>query len=64
LASAAFPPHEVLLTTEKDAVKLRAMGGWDHANAWAIRVDIDFEADGGKILDDAIKDVLSRKRGD
>jgi tetraacyldisaccharide 4'-kinase len=59
-----FAPHDLLLTTEKDAVKLAALGGLEHANIFTVRVVIDFADDGDRMLQDVLDGVLltSRRR--
>lgn len=52
-----FPDHELLLTTEKDATKLtdlRINQGIVHV----MRVAIDFHADGARILQDALTELV------
>lgn len=57
-----FPPHDVLITTEKDAVKLRLLPGLSHLNLWVVRIDIDFEDDGGTILDRLLSQTLGARQ--
>ncbi len=53
-----FSAHDVLITTEKDAMKLRALTGLARNGIAVVRVDIDFEEDDGTILDDLITSAL------
>lgn len=55
-----FPPHELLLTTEKDAVKLARIDGLEHANIFVVKVAIDFVDDGGTILQTVLEERLRR----
>ena len=50
LRSGRFPAHALLMTTEKDAVKLSGLGGLEHANIFVVRIAIDFADDGDTIL--------------
>ena len=54
-----FPPHDLLLTTEKDAVKLSELPGIDRADIFIVKVAIDFVDDGGTILENAVRERLS-----
>jgi tetraacyldisaccharide 4'-kinase len=55
-----FPRHDLLVTTEKDAVKLADMEGLDPSNIAVVRVAIDFEGDGGTLLQALLEDTLAR----
>ncbi len=55
-----FSPHDLLLTTEKDAVKLARLDGLEHANIFVVKVAIDFIDDGGTILQTALEERLPR----
>jgi tetraacyldisaccharide 4'-kinase len=57
-----FPPHDVVLTTEKDAVKLARLSGLDHSNIFVVRVAIDFVEDGTRMLHAALDQVLIKSR--
>jgi len=52
-----------LLTTEKDAVKLVALNTRGLLPILAVRVEIDFPLNDGKILDDALDRVVQARRG-
>lgn len=56
----AWPSHDLLLTTEKDAVKLATLPGVDQMDIGVVNVRIDFEGDGGTILEKIIEDTLGR----
>ncbi len=53
-----FPPHDILLTTEKDAVKLSQLPALDHTGIGVVKVAIDFVDDGGTILESKLEGVL------
>lgn len=42
IKSDRFPPCDMLLTTQKDAVKLARLGGLDHIDIGVVKIDIDF----------------------
>lgn len=63
LRTGAFPPHDLLLTTEKDAVKLAALGGLDHARIRVIGIEIDFMGDGDKMLDQMLERAVGATGG-
>ena len=54
-----FPPHDLLLTTEKDAVKLAQLPALDHAAIGVIKITIDFIDDGGTILQQLLAQTLA-----
>ena len=60
LRANTFPPHDLLITTEKDAVKLRAVTGLDHSGIAVIKITIDFAHNGGTIIENVLKDALAR----
>lgn len=45
-----FPPYDVVLTTEKDAVKLSALPGVNPRSFVVVKIAIDFMGDGSTIL--------------
>ncbi len=51
---------DLLLTTEKDAVKLVGLPGVDKADIRVVRISIDFTGQGGTILDTALERTLSK----
>lgn len=53
-----LPPHDLLLTTEKDAVKLRDIDGIDPRRIGVVKVSIDFEGRGGTILQSVLDEAL------
>lgn len=53
-----FPAHDLLLTTEKDGVKLHHLPGAAAAHIGVVRIAIDFAADGGTILDERLEECL------
>ena len=55
-----FPPHDWLMTTEKDAVKLAGLPGADGVRIVVVCVTIDFEGDGGTILQSLLESVLRK----
>lgn len=57
-----FAEHDALITTEKDAVKLRALGGLNHANILVVCISIDFMDDGGTMLDEFLARVVAKPR--
>jgi tetraacyldisaccharide 4'-kinase len=59
LRSGRFPPHDLLLTTEKDAVKLAELHGLDHVGILVLRIAIDFVDDGGTIFQTVLEKTLS-----
>jgi tetraacyldisaccharide 4'-kinase len=59
LRSGRFPPHDLLLTTEKDAVKLAELHGLDCAGILVLRIAIDFVDDGGTIFQTVLEKTLS-----
>ncbi len=59
-SGADAPSHDLLLTTEKDAVKLAAIPGIDQMDIGVVNVRIDFEDDGGTILEKIIEETLRR----
>jgi len=54
-----FPQHDMLLTTEKDAVKLATLPDLDHAGIGVVKITIDFVGDGGTILESMLERVLT-----
>lgn len=54
-----FPPRDLFLTTEKDAVKLARLPGLDPTGIGVVRVAIDFEGDGGTMLDARLRECLN-----
>ena len=55
-----LPPYDLLLTTEKDAVKLRDIDGIDPRRIGVVKVSIDFEGRGGTILQSVLDEALGR----
>ena len=54
----AFPEHDLLITTEKDAIKLAEMKGFNHADIVVVKIAIDFADDGGTILQRLLEEML------
>jgi len=54
-----FPQHDLLLTTEKDAVKLAQLPAMDHAAIGVVKIAIDFVDDGGTILQHRLAQALA-----
>ncbi len=61
LQSNRFPTHDYLVTTEKDAVKLAEIRGFDPAKIVVVRVAIDFVDDGGTMLQAILEQRLPRR---
>ncbi len=61
LRPGAFPEHDLLLTTEKDAVKLVDLPAAAEADIYVVKVVIDFVADGGTILDEVLSEALAKR---
>ncbi len=59
--SGRFPPHELLLTTEKDAVKLAELDALDHTGIVVVKVAIDFVGDGGTMLQARLDEALHQR---
>ncbi|MEK6797711.1 MAG: tetraacyldisaccharide 4'-kinase [Planctomycetota bacterium] len=55
---AGWPAHDLVVTTEKDAVKLARMPEVDSRRFMVVRVSIDFEGDGGTMLDAVLGRML------
>jgi len=55
-----FQAHDLLLTTEKDAVKLVDLDNVREAPIGIVKIAIDFMGDGDTILDGVLKDTLAR----
>ncbi|GAG16655.1 unnamed protein product, partial [marine sediment metagenome] len=55
-----YPPHDLLLTTEKDAVKLAALSGLDRAAIGVVKVAIDFVDEGGTMWQAVLEKSLSQ----
>jgi tetraacyldisaccharide 4'-kinase len=56
-----FPRHDFLVTTEKDAVKLGELRGFDPASIVVVRVAIDFVDEGGTMLQKLLEQRLPRR---
>lgn len=56
-----FPPHDLLVTTEKDAVKLTALGGFPHISIAVVKVSIDFAGQDGTMLRNVLERSLPRE---
>ncbi len=55
-----LPPHDLLLTTEKDAVKLAQLSALNHAAIGVVKIAIDFIDDGGTILQQLLVQTLAK----
>jgi tetraacyldisaccharide 4'-kinase len=55
----AFPDYELLVTTEKDAVKLASLEFAPRHDVRVARVEIDFLDDGSTILDQVLSDLIA-----
>lgn len=60
LAPGRFGPHELLLTTEKDAVKIAELGDLQHLGIAVVKIAIDFRGDGGTILQSVLEQKISK----
>lgn len=60
LVAGAFPPHDLLLTTAKDAAKIESLGDFSHAALGVVDVEIDFSAQGGTLFDRRIGSVAAQ----
>lgn len=56
-----LPTHDLLLTTEKDAVKLRNISGIDPTRIGVVKVSIDFDGGDGTILQSLLDDKFGSK---
>ena len=50
MKTARFAPHDVLITTEKDAVKLADLGTFDHVPLYVVKISIDFLQNGSTMI--------------
>ena len=57
--SGRFPPHDLLLTTEKDAVKLAELPDIDAKRIHVVKIAIDFLGDGGTMLQAVLDETLT-----
>ncbi len=55
-----FEPHDMLLTTEKDAVKLADLLGDEVSKISVVNVGIDFMDDGSTMLDTVLRETLEK----
>lgn len=60
LREGAFPSHELLLTTEKDAVKLVSLPDIDPLGIAVVQVEIDFSGECGTIWQSILEETVSR----
>ncbi len=60
LHPARYPPHDLLITTEKDAVKLAMLGGLDRADILVVKIAIDFTGEDGTMLQETLEQALRR----
>lgn len=61
LSAGAFPPHDLILTTAKDAAKIDSLGDFSHAALGIVDVEIDFSAGEGKLFDERIAQVAGKR---
>lgn len=59
LTAGRFPSYDWLMTTEKDAVKLALLGGWEHAPIAVVKASIEFLCNGAESLDGLLAQRLS-----
>lgn len=57
-----LPPHDLVVTTEKDAVKLAMLQGVDAREIGVVRIGVEFQEDGSAKVDQMLQRVLSVKR--
>ena len=60
LKAGRLPPHDVLLTTEKDAAKLALLGNLDHAGILVVKIAIDFTGHGSTIVQSVLDKTLDK----
>ncbi len=53
-----FPPHDLVITTQKDAVKLSALGGAGLSEVLVAKIAIDFMGDGGTMLQQMLESAV------
>jgi tetraacyldisaccharide-1-P 4'-kinase len=58
-----FPSHDLLITTEKDAVKLLALGELPPISLVVVKVSIDFAEQDGTMLQTVLDRSLARGEG-
>lgn len=54
-----LPQHDLVLTTEKDAVKLAHLKGLDPRAIGVVRIGIEFQQDGSAVIDQLLQQILS-----
>lgn len=59
LKTGRFDPHDLLLTTEKDAVKIAKLPGMEHVAIGVVKIAIDFMDDGGTMLHQLLETTLN-----
>lgn len=57
----SFAPHDLVLTTEKDAVKLAGLSGFDRGAIGVVRIVIDFLGEGDTMLQRLLERALTSK---
>lgn len=57
----SFPPHEYILTTEKDAVKISKLTGINTAMIGVVRIAIDFMGNDGTMLQKRLLEALAQE---
>ncbi len=62
LRDRALPTHDLVLTTEKDAVKIERLGGIDKYSIRVVCVAIDFPEDARTILQQMLEQILRHER--
>ncbi|MFQ5591264.1 MAG: tetraacyldisaccharide 4'-kinase [Phycisphaerae bacterium] len=60
LKSKRLPPFDLLLTTQKDAVKLNGLGGLEHAAIACVKIAIEFTGADGTILQSVLERSLPK----
>ncbi|MDO8629945.1 MAG: tetraacyldisaccharide 4'-kinase [Phycisphaerales bacterium] len=62
LGDRSFAPHDLVLTTEKDAVKLAGLSGFDRGAIGVVRVAVDFLDEGDTMLQRLLERALCKER--
>lgn len=62
LSDRSIPSHDLVLTTEKDAVKLAALRNIDAESIGVVRIGLEFEPEGDAIVNTMLRNVLAPPR--
>jgi tetraacyldisaccharide 4'-kinase len=55
-------PHDLVLTTEKDAVKLALLDGLEPRSIGVVRIGVEMQQEGGAVIDELLEKTLGMKR--